>query len=307
MIMASVEKRTRNGQAFYLARYRDPSGRQVTKSFERKGAAEDYLADVEHGKRHGSYIDPNRSKIKTGKWAQQWLAAQSQLKPSTYARYAGIVSKHIEPRWNTVPLNEVEHAEVAAWISGIDLAPASVHYIHRVFSLIMEVAIRDRRLSHNPASGVRLPKVEDSEKRYLTKDQLFLLADSSPEYRTMILVLGYCGLRFGELSALRVGRVDTMRGRLTVAESATEVAGKLIFGTPKNHQRRSVPVPRFLADLLAIELAGKAENDLVFTTQTGKALRNLNWRRDHFDRAATEAGLPGLTPHELRQPQRALP
>lgn len=101
-----------------------------------------------------------------------------------------------------------------------------------------------------------------------------------------------------------------MRGRLVVAEAVSEVAGHLVWGTPKSHQRRSVPIPRFLCDLLAVELAGKSADDLVFTTLTGKPLPNLNFGRDVFDQAATDAGLSGLTPHELRptptQP-RALP
>jgi integrase len=304
--MASIEKRTRNGRTFYLGRTRDPSGRQITKSSARKGDIEDWLAEVEHGKRHGTYIDRNRSKIKMGEWAQQWLAAQSQLKPSTYARYAGIVTKHVLPRWERVPLAEVEHAEVAAWLAGIDLKPASVHYIHRVFSLIMELAVRDKRLTHNPANGVKLSKVEESDKRYLTKDQLFALADECPDYRAMILVLGYSGLRFGELAALRVRSVNLMRGRLSISEAVSEVAGRLVWGTPKTHQKRSVPIPRFLCEILKSELAGKSLDDLVFTTQTGKPLRNLNWRRDYFDAAAAEAGLEGLTPHELRHTAASL-
>lgn len=131
--MASIEKRTRNGHTFYLARWRDPSGKQVTKFFSRRGDAESYMHDTMSAKGHGSYIDPAKSKITTGEWARRWLAAQSHLKASTRARYAGIVSKHIEPRWEHVPLAEVWHADVVAWISSIDLAPASVHYIHGVF------------------------------------------------------------------------------------------------------------------------------------------------------------------------------
>ena len=35
-------------------------------------------------------------------------------------------------------------------------------------------------------------------------------------------------------------------------------------------------------------------------------MRNLNWRRDVFDRAAVTAGLDGLTPHELRHTAASL-
>ena len=78
------------------------------------------------------------------------------------------------------------------------------------------------------------------------------------------------------------------------------------MGLPKNYQQRSVPVLRFLVDALAEQVAAKASNDLVFTTVRGAALRNLNFRRDVFDRAAITVGLDGLTPHEPRQTAASL-
>lgn len=44
----------------------------------------------------------------------------------------------------------------------------------------------------------------------------------------------------------------------------------------------------------------------MFTSLLGKPLRNLNFRRDHFDPAAEAAGLAGLTPHELRHTAASL-
>jgi integrase len=49
-----------------------------------------------------------------------------------------------------------------------------------------------------------------------------------------------------------------------------------------------------------------APEELVFTSRKGAVLRNLNFRRDVFDRAARAAGLDGLTPHELRHTAASL-
>jgi hypothetical protein len=59
------------------------------------------------------------------------------------------------------------------------------------------------------------------------------------------------------LAALSVEPVDTMSRRITVAESVTEVAGTVTWGTPKTHQERSVPVLKFLVEPLDVLRAGK--------------------------------------------------
>jgi integrase len=143
-------------------------------------------------------------------------------------------------------------------------------------------------------------------KRFLTHDQVQALAEACAPYDTLIRVLAYSGLRWGELVALTARRVDLRRRRIEVVEAITEVHGRVIIGTTKNHQRRSVPIPRFLADELAAQLAGKAPGDLLFTAPEGGVLRNSNFRPRRFDPAAEKAGLPGLTPHELRHTAASL-
>jgi integrase len=122
----------------------------------------------------------------------------------------------------------------------------------------------------------------------------------------MVLVAGYTGVRWGELTGLRARRVDPLRGRIEVVEAVTEVDGEMVFGPPKTHQHRSVVVPRFLREDLGWQLAGKAATDLVFGSRAGTPLRVQNFRRDRFDRAADALGLSGLTPHELRHTAASL-
>ncbi|MGH8860403.1 MAG: tyrosine-type recombinase/integrase, partial [Jatrophihabitantaceae bacterium] len=171
--------------------------------------------------------------------------------------------------------------------------------------------------------GVNLPRSKSRRRRYLTADEVELLAaeaalppvararsELAPAYAAYglaIYVLAYCGLRWSEFAALRVDAVDLMRGRLSISESVTELnGGRLLWGETKSYEARSVPIPRFLCDELTPHLARRGGRELLFTTVNGEVLRNRNARRSWFDRAVTAIGQPGLTPHELRHTAASL-
>jgi hypothetical protein len=118
-------------------------------------------ARIEHSQLLSSYIDPASASITVEQWSTRWLTAQSHLKPSTRARHEGITARHIIPTWGRVPLSSVHHADVAAWVSRLSstgLAGSTVQYVHRVFALMLAMAVKDGRLARNPAAGVRLPE-----------------------------------------------------------------------------------------------------------------------------------------------------
>ncbi len=293
----------------WRARYRDPSGRERSKHFDRKLDAQRWLAEVEVSKNRGLWVDPVLGRLSVDAWSRTFLEGLAHLKPSTRERYVVALRAHILPTFGNVPLARVAYTDVATWVQGLidkGLSPATVRYAHRVLSLLLDNAVKDGRLTSNPAAGVRLPRVVTSERRFLTVDEVERLAEHAEPYSILIRVLAYTGLRWGEAAALRARRVDLSRRRIEVAEATAEVRGKVVVGTPKNHQRRSVPVPRFLVDELASALYDKASDDLVFTAPGGGFLRNTNFRHRVFDRAAAAAGLSGLTPHELRHTAASL-
>lgn len=79
-----------------------------------------------------------------------------------------------------------------------------------------------------------------------------------------------------------------------------------MWGTPKGHERRNVPVHRFLIDELAAHVVGKPADALVFTATHGGTLRVRNFRRVARDPAAKALGIEGLHPHALRHSAASL-
>jgi predicted ATPase/class 3 adenylate cyclase len=118
------------------------------------------------------------------------------------------------------------------------------------------------------------------------------------------LVAGWCGLRFGELAALRRGDVDLLHGRLSVARSVAELgSGRLVENAPKRKAgRRTIAVPATLVAVLEEHLAGFVgpdADDRVFTAPRCGPLRRSNFA-DDFRESVAAAGLPAVRFHDLR-------
>ena len=264
---------------------------------------------MENAKHRGEWIDPALARITVGDWARKWIDAQVQLKPLTVERYRNILRVQVLPHWERPRLAEVTHADVVAWLVGLQAdgyAPATIRQTHRVFSLMLTLAVRDRRLSYNPAEGVRLPRVHRKEPVFLSHAQVDQLAEACAGYELFVRLLAYTGLRWGEATALQVRRVDLMRRRLEVVRTAIDLGNEVTYGTPKTHQHRSVPIPRSLIDGLAEHMSGKHADDLVFTSPRGTPMRNHNFRGRVFVPAAAQIGVPHMTPHDLRHTAASL-
>jgi integrase len=310
--MAAVVRDDRDGR--WLARWRDPGGRQRKKSFTRRVDAQRWLDQLQASAHRGQYIAPAAGKTKLVDVAAGWGAGLAHLKPSTRARYRSILRYHVVPQWGTWSVGDIRRSEVTAWIAELvesGRRPGTVRQIHRVLSLVLDVAVDDALIGQNPAARVRLPRQVRAEPCFLSAEEVARLAAAADRNGNgpdglVVAVLALTGLRFGELAALRVARVDLTRRRLAVAESVTEVGGTLVWTTPKSHQTRSVPFPPSLLPALTDQSSGRQSDDLLFTAAGGGALRLNNWRRRVFDPARAAAGLTRVRPHDLRHTAASL-
>src|SRR6202042_3809228 len=167
-------------------------------------------------------------------------------------------------------------------------------------------AARSGRIRSNPAHGLGLPRPKRRDYVYLPHAQVLTLAAEAGRWRLLILLLAYTGLRWGEATALRVCDIDFARRRIDVHRAHSDVGGRIDVGTPKSHQSRTVPLPRFLADELAKLTTGEPEH-LIFTTTSGTVLRQPTWRRDTFLSARKRAGLSTrFRVHDLRHTAASL-
>jgi integrase len=167
-----------------------------------------------------------------------------------------------------------------------------VHKTVGVLRQVLAMAVNDNRLSMNPVDGIELPPVTEVEQRFLTLDQLHQLATAAGVYKSMVYVLGTCGLRFGEVAELRWRDLDIENLRLRISRSVTLVDGVFEVGPPKNDKSRSVAIPAFVADLVQ---PGDPDG-LVFPDSNGGYMRGSNVRRRWWSQAvATVQLFPRIT------------
>lgn len=318
--MATIESyETKSGRR-YRVRYRTPDRRQTDKrGFTTKRDAERFARTVEVSKDRGEYIDPADSRVTVGQLGEVWLQNRSNLKPSTLRTTVSAWTVHVEPRWGSVLVSAVRYSDVETWVGQLAKAksPTTVIRAHGVLLSILAGAVRDRRILSNPAEGVPLPRKQRKEHIYLSHEQLHALADAAGVHRALILVLGYTGLRWGEMAGLRVKDVDLERRRLSVERNAVEVGSRVELGTPKSHKKRSVPVLAYMVPLLADQVGERGPDEPLFPAPDGGIIKRpslsgakltaTSSRRDNwFTSALKRSGLEYMTIHDLRHTAASL-
>jgi integrase len=304
--MASVERR--NGR--WRVRYRATDGTQRSETFDRKADADRFAKAIDTDQARGQFVDLNRGRVTLEVWAQEWRATVVHLRPSTVARDESYLRTHVLPTFGQRPIGSIEHVDVQAWVAELTTrkAPATVTKAFQILAKMLDAAVAARMIAVNPCHGVKLPRIEREEMRFLTPGEIARLADAvHPRYRALVLVAAYGGLRIGEVAGLKRHRVDLLRRRIEIAEIAVEVKGAVVWGAPKTRAgRRSITLPRPVMDELTWHLTRWAGDELVFTSPAGAVLRTPAWRRRFWMPAVVDAGLAPLRPHDLRHTAVAL-
>jgi integrase len=301
-----------DGGTSYRVGWRDPAGKTHLKTFRRRADADDWSRKVEGDKQRGDYLDPRGGRITFGDYLEVHMATATHLKPSSRSLYRGHAGRYLLPVLGSRPLASITTSDVKgllASLSGI-VGPATVLAVYRLLRRVLNAAVEDGRLGRNPAARVKLPAEERREPRFLSPEQIRkLAAEVLPQYRALVLLLAYGGLRIGEAAALRVRDVDFLRARVFVRRNSVEVDGQLIEGTPKGGAIRTVRIPGTVVEVLAQhveEFAPEGPEARVFRSESGGPLRQSRFRSKVFSPAVSRAGLAPLRVHDLRHTAVAL-
>jgi integrase len=305
--MAHIRRHPKSGR--WQVRYLDPDRRERSKTFRRKADAERFAATVTADVVRGEYLDPTAGRVTFGVYAERWVATRGDKARSTRDRDASYLRSLILPTFGHRPVASIRPSEIERWIATLDRASATRAKALRIVVRVLELARRDGAIKTNPASDVKAPAATAARVgRALNDGELDAVLTAADTVNTttgaMVWLMARCGLRVGEVIALRRSDIDFDAGTITVATSMSRREGvRAVKGRDREDEGRVVPLPGDVAARLHCHLAEQTVADLggfVFTAPRGGPIRYDNWRTRTWTRIVEAAGVGDVHPHDLR-------
>lgn len=282
------------------------SGRYVaSRTFRRLVDARGWEREQHDALAAGEWVKPDAKQVSLDEWLDVWSGTR-RSKVQSQKREDQLIRVHISPAFGRRPISGVAPSEISVWAMGVasSMSPSTARQALGVLRRAYDLAVRDGVVRRNPATGVKLPRSRPNEPKPLTHSQVWRLVSELPseQDRALVLVLAYCGLRWGEAIAVTPERLrpDGIRVVQSIPANSS--------GQPeavKTWANRTVPIPATIREQLETVARTRLPGQLVFHNSGGKALWYRNWRSRVFDPAAKSCGLD-ITVHNLRDTAASL-
>jgi integrase len=209
----------------------------------------------------GTYVDPSRETVAA--FLDRWIEhMKGQVAPRSHERYAEIARKNIAPLLGAMALTKVQPAHIsAAYAKALTsghrkgrggLSPRTVHHMHRILKQALKQAVCWQLLVRNPADVVKPPKVERRPVAVINADETASVLEEARQQGLLIPMLlgGPCGMRRGEIAALRWHSLDLDRAQLSVVASTEQTKAGCREKEAKSSKCRTIALPAFVVDEL---------------------------------------------------------
>lgn len=215
----------------------------------------------------GTYLEPSKTTL--GAYLERWLEHKKpNVSPRTYERYVEVVRKNIGPVLGPVILSKLQPVQITeayakALLSGrrqrrdsepTGLSARTVHHMHRILHQALKQAVRWGLLARNPADLDKKDRPKVEKKPVPTLDPLAtneaLEAARAQRLYIPMLLGSACGLRRGEITALRRKSVDLDRRQLAVVASTEETREGVREKDTKGSKFRTIALPDFVVEEL---------------------------------------------------------
>ena len=204
-----------------------------------------------------------------GEWLDYWYETycKPNARPATQRTYEGYIRLYLHPRLGSIPLNKVTTSDIqqmCTWMmteARLDqkngdsgLSDSQVINCYSLCDRVLEKAMAEKLIVHNPAKGCKLPPSRPKEMKVLSREdmQKVLIQAKEENYYELFLLEFATGLRLGELMALQWDDVDLVTGELRINKQVNLVGSKLVISEPKTKAAvRTLILPPSVRKVLA--------------------------------------------------------
>lgn len=279
--MGYAKKRTdKQGKRRYTAVYLDLQGRERSAgTFSNRKLADKAWQAAEARQLEGRAASPTRGKVRFHAYAVESWLPHHVMEASTREGYTYTLHKHLAPFFGDFRMGDVMPGTVREWVTWMQeegCAPATIQRAKTVLSAIFTTAFTDHVTMLHPCKGVKSPPVPKRIMKIITPEQFDELYELLPDGDTQLLVETEIetGLRWGELTELRVRDLDRATRILSVSRAVVELNAKfhpeggrfLVKPYPKNQKPRRFKLSaQMVAKIVAhIQANGLGPDDLIF-------------------------------------------
>jgi integrase len=219
----------------------------------------------------GTYLEPD--KMTLADFLTKWLEhIKPNVSPRTHERYSEIANKNIVPLIGGAILTKLKPVQISsAYGKALEsgrrdgnggLSARTVHHIHRVLKQALSQAVKWQLLLRNPVDAVDPPKVERHRMNTYDMAQTAALLDAVRNTRLFVpaMLAVLCGLRRGEIAALRWRSVDLANAQLAVVESAEQMNGSVRLKETKSGRSRTVAMTATVVEELKAHRLKQAQD-----------------------------------------------
>lgn len=302
--MAFVRRHPKSGR--WQVRYRDPTGRERSRTFKRRVDAERFMATVSADIIRGEYVDPRLGRTTVSEFSEMWTATRLHLAQSTKDQDRHYLNSLILPAFGDRSVASIRQSEIAAWVSQLDAASATKAKALQKLAAILRLSVADGALKGNPADGVQRPSAKPTrEGKAMSDSEVSRILEAServdPNTAPMVWLMARAGLRIGEVLALKRTDVDLVQRMLHVRASMSRREGiRPVKG--REGRGRTIPLSNDLAERLRTHLTRTVASidGWLFTAPKGGRVRYNNWRARTWTRIEERASVGDINPHDLR-------
>ena len=311
---------SRRWQASYLNPQDRTQRINAPTTYADEGLAETWLNDERRKIELGIWTSPREREaaaVTLEDYGRDWLE-HHRIRDSTRSLYRDRLEDHVFPYLGDRRLSSLTTADIRKWRRDRTGAASetSIGNAYTALSSMLSSAVEDEVIDRNPCTlrGVR-STTKKIQTRAVSPRELRLTSEAvRPGFEALVLIAGWCGLRWGEVVGLRRSDVDLNDGVLAVYEAISVERGRRQPGGTRAGQthakakfvrddvktagsRRTVDVPPHIIPAIKHHLDTYVENRsdaLLFKSVRSKD-RPVSGSTFHpwFKAALAEAGVPG--------------